>query len=228
MPAHQLKARVDRRVDDDAARVRLVGIAEYFPVLAEVAGDRRVIGLRRDDLDDTIAARDRRRSAFEPGACHHGGDEPRLCRERRHIGAGHAGMCAARAAGLRCRKAECAHHCGAVEPKHASDCGRRTDAARNAGDVPAAARSSAGRRDGCAQPALDLHADHQRGEKVLAAKGLRLRKGEQRRDHRSRWMRDGREVGIVVRMRCRSEAVDHSGARRIETLAPSDDAACSR
>ena len=97
----------------------------------------------------------------------------------------------------------------------------------DAGDVPAAARSGAGRDDHAAQPAFDLHADHQRGEEVFAADRLLLGEREQRRDHRSGRMRDGRQMRVVVGVRGRGEAVDHRGAGRIEALAPADHAAAS-
>ena len=107
-----------------------------------------------------------------------------------------------------------------VEVQQRPDADGRAENPAGRGDVPAA-RIVIGRHRR-AQPALDLAAQHEGADEVVAGPPLPLREGEQGGRHRRRRMDDRRRVVVVIVEDVGRHGVQAGGERRVGPFRPTD------
>ena len=179
----QLNAGVDRRVNDDAAGERLVGVQRDLVGAAEIAGDLArscvtcsarwpIRSCPRAELGAGEAARRQERRG-----------QPVLRRASGMKALGHRAEHLAQADRLRRREAERPHHLLLGQPQAAAARRGGAEHARGAGDVPAAVVVRG--IHGVADPALRFDAHHHRREKVASRDRAMFGEREERRDDRA-------------------------------------------
>src|SRR5262249_47946990 len=137
MTLAKLEAAVEARVDDEAAGIRLVGVAQELVVLPEPCGERRRVGRSRKHVDETARALERGLRAGEAPLGEERGGEAALRGAPGVEALAHAAEHLANPGRLRRGGAERPRGAHLVEPEEARARGGRADDAGGAGDVPA-------------------------------------------------------------------------------------------
>ena len=163
-PFAQLLAAVDRRVDDDAAGIGLVGVEAGLPHLAQPTDDLVVVLLGRQHVGEAARRLDAALRTVEVGPRQECRQRAVLSRPAGVEALGHGAEHLAQPRRLRRRQAERPAHLLPVEPEQLADRRRGTENAGRAGDVPAAVVMV--RIDCVGDAALDLDAGDQSGQEV--------------------------------------------------------------
>ena len=213
----QLDASIDRRMNDDAAGKRLVGVREDLPAAAEVLGDflvamrcREHVGKPPGRLDCLVAAREvgarqeRSQQAIARGVARmkrlaHGAEhlaEPRRLRGGNSEGPGHLLF---------------------VEPEEAPGGSRRAEDARRAGDVPS--HVVVRRVHSVADAAGHFHAKNECVQELSACDASRFGIGEHCRRDRTARVDDGSQVRVIEIEGVRGDPVHQRREHDVDSLA---------
>ena len=169
----QLQARVDRRVHDDAAGERLVGVQQQLEPLAEAAGDLVPLHLGADDVRPAALALEADGRRCEIFRRQQRGGEAVLRGPARMKAFRHRAEHLAQADRLRRGQTQRPDHLLFAEPEQlAARCGGAEDAG-GAGDVPAAIVVRG--IDGVADPAFHFDAEDERVQEVAAGNRAAVR-----------------------------------------------------
>ena len=213
----KLDRAVDRRMDDDAARVRLVGVHQQIELGAEPLGHVGEVELR---------GRGHRREAARPLENARARREPRLRQERGAVAVlrraagmkrlAHRPEHLAHAGRLRAGQAERPDHLLLGEPHQLADGRGRAEDAGGAGDVPA--EVVVRRVDAVGDARRRLEAVDERLHEVAAAHRVDAGVGEERRGDRRRRVAVVLRRRVVVVVDVRADAVHQRRVQRVEPL----------
>ena len=216
----KLQAAVDRGMDHDAARKRLVAVGVELPRFTQPLGDPGQVALGRENVRESPPALDRLGRAGEILACEERRREPVPCRKPDVQRLAHRAEHLAQARGLRGGNAERPYELLLAQTEELARRGRRAEHARGSGDVPADVVVAG--VYGVADAALDLDAKRERVQEIGTADRSIFGECEDRGSDRSARMYDCLEMGVVEIEGVRRDAVHERGEHDVHTMSTSE------
>ena len=210
-------------MDDDAARIGLVRVAEDFEPFAEVARQHRQRGLLCEAFGESVLAFDAALRARNAGLRQDGRAQTDLTRMRRHHRRADGPVHGAYARRLRRRNADGAAHGTGIELEQLAGRNSRADAAGDTGLRPGDAAFCGRHGDRLAEATHDFDPQCERRQEVAPGNLPALGQRQHRGHDRTARMHDGLGMRVVESVDAGAQAVDEAGRQDVRLAAAPDE-----